>query len=228
MVGFERPLAPTMRYMPPRPNRSASRPTNQRRCASLRVARTFRNTISSLMLVAFIQPGSHKTFYIVNVILRQRLSFLCGKSFGLRVAMKAACPCSAHAQNELSSGSGDASPVVRTSTISASSLRRLMTSPTRFRRTPSLVRTSLYSEMTSALTSHVKVASSIQSRRKDALGFRTARQALNPAMPATSTDVSMTPLGGLFRPANSNLRQSLLLAPVATDCLRDLRLGDAG
>jgi hypothetical protein len=46
----------------------------------------------------------------------------------------------------LSSGSGDASPVMRTSTNSASSLRRLITSPTRLRRTPSLVRTSLYSE----------------------------------------------------------------------------------
>ncbi len=70
-----------------------------------------------------------------------------------------------------------------------------MTLPTRFRRTPSLVRTSLYSEMMSSLTSQVKVACSSQSRSKDALGFWTALQDLNPATPATSTDVSMTPLG---------------------------------
>jgi hypothetical protein len=59
-----------------------------------------------------------------------------------------------------------------------------MTSPTRLRRTPSLVRTSLYSETMSSLTSQVKVACSIQSRRNDALGFSTARQDLNPAIPA--------------------------------------------
>jgi hypothetical protein len=66
----------------------------------------------------------------------------------------------------LSSGSGDASLVSRTSTNSASSLRRLITSPTRLRRTPSLVRIPLYSETMSSLTSQVKVACSIQSRRK--------------------------------------------------------------
>jgi hypothetical protein len=77
MVGFERPLAATMRWIPPRPSRSASRPANQRRCASLRASSTFRNKpVSRLALAAFIQPGSHKTFYIVNVILRQAL---CGR-----------------------------------------------------------------------------------------------------------------------------------------------------
>ena len=46
-----------------------------------------------------------------------------------------------------------------------------MTSPTRFRRTPNLVRTSLYSEMMSSLTSQLKVVCSSQSRRNDALGI---------------------------------------------------------
>jgi hypothetical protein len=94
-----------------------------------------------------------------------------GKSFGFKVAMNAARDCSAHAQNGLSSGSGFASLVTRTSTNSASSLRRLITSPTRLRRTPSLVRIFLYSETMSSLTSQVKGACSIQSRRNDALGF---------------------------------------------------------
>jgi hypothetical protein len=70
-----------------------------------------------------------------------------------------------------------------------------MTSPTRFRRTPSRVRTSLYSEIMSSLTSQMKVACSSHSRRNDALGFWTAREDLNPAIPATSTEVSITPLG---------------------------------
>ena len=97
------------------------------------------------------------------------------------VAINAACPCSAHAQNALSVGSGDTSFSVRTSTNSAASLRRLMIPPTRFRRTPSLERTSLYSERMSSVTSQVKVPSSSQCRRSEALGFSTARRDLNPA-----------------------------------------------
>src|SRR6202453_3233276 len=155
-------------------------------------------------------------------------SFLWGKSFGFKVAMNAARACSAHAQNGLSSGSGDASLVTRTSTNSASSLRRLITSPTRLRRTPSLVRISLYSETMSSLTSQMKVACSIQSRRNDALGFSTTRQDLNPAMPATSTEVSITPLGRFSRRSNGNLRQSLLRSPVAADCRHELGLRDSG
>src|SRR5579864_3497280 len=155
-------------------------------------------------------------------------SFLWGKSFGFKVAMNAARACSAHAQNGLSSGSGDASLVTRTSTNSASSLRRLITSPTRLRRTPSVVRISFYSETMSSLTSQVKVTCSIQSRRNDALGFSTTRQDLNPAMPATSTEVSITPLGRFSRRANGNLRQSLLRSPVAANCRHDLGLRDSG
>jgi hypothetical protein len=112
----------------------------------------------------------------------------------IREAMKVARPCSAQAQNGLSSGSGDTSVAKRTSTNSASSLSRLMTCPIRFRRTPSLARTSLYSASMSSVTSQVKVAFSIQSRRSEALGFRTSRHNLNPAIPAASTDVSITPL----------------------------------
>jgi len=84
-------------------------------------------------------------------------------------------------KNALSFGSGDTSLWPRTSTNSASSLSRLMISPTRFRRTPSLVRTPLYSETISSVTSQVKVPSSSQSRRSEALGFSTARRDLNPA-----------------------------------------------
>ena len=138
--------------------------------------------------------------------------------------MNAACPCSAHAQNALSFGSGDTSLWPRTSTNSASSLSRLMISPTRFRRTPSLVRTPLYSETISSVTSQVKVPSSSQSRRSEALGFSTARRDLNPATPATSTDVSITPLGCFSRRPNRNLRQSLLLSPEAPNCVRHLGL----
>src|ERR1700757_4132658 len=80
---------------------------------------------------------------------------------------------------------------------------------------PSLERTSLYSERMSSVTSQVKVPSSSQCRRSEALGFSTARRDLNPATPATSTDVSMTPLGCVHRRHNRNLRQLLLLSPEA-------------
>ena len=106
----------------------------------------------------------------------------------------------------------------------ASSLSRLMISPTRFRRTPSLVRTPLYSETMASVTSQVKIPSSSQSRRSEALGFSTVRWDLNPATPATSTDVSMTPLGCFPRRPNRNLRQFLLLGPEAPNRLLDLRL----
>src|SRR3954463_7690250 len=77
MVGLERPLSSTIRWIPPRPSRSASRPTSQRRCASLRVPRTFRNKpLSCLSLAVLIRPESHKPFHLVNVILRQPLSCL--------------------------------------------------------------------------------------------------------------------------------------------------------
>src|ERR1035441_8152401 len=75
--------------MPPRPYRSASRPTNQRRCASLRVRRTLRNRVPSCpVLAVFMLSASHKTFQIVNVILRQALStpIMCDGAIASRAA----------------------------------------------------------------------------------------------------------------------------------------------
>lgn len=142
--------------------------------------------------------------------------------------MNDALPCSAHAQNTLSSGSGETSLAMRTSTNSASSLSRLIISPTRLRRTPSLVRTPLYSEMISSVISQVKVPPSSQSRRSDALGVANVRRDLNPATPATSTDVSITPLGCFSRRPNRNLRQLLLFSAEAANCLRYLGFCHAG
>ena len=107
-------------------------------------------------------------------------------------------------------------------TNSASPLSRLMISPTRFRRTPSLLRTPLYSDRISSVTSQVKVSTSIQSRRNEALGFCTSREDLNPATPATSTDVSTTPLGCFVRRPNRDLRQRLLPSSEASNCIRNL------
>jgi hypothetical protein len=73
-------------------------------------------------------------------------------------------------------------------------------------RTPNLERTSLYSERISSVTSHAKVSFSNQSRRNDALGIPTDRRFLNPAIPATSTEVSTTPLGCFPRRPNRYLR----------------------
>jgi len=155
-------------------------------------------------------------------------SFLWGKSFGFKVAMNAARACSARAQNGLSSGSCDASLV----TADVYELRLLSEEidhlADKVARTPSLVRICLYYETMSSLTSQMKVACSIQSRRKDALGFSTTLQDLNSAIPATSTEVSMTPLDRFSRRANGNLRQSLLRSPVAADCRHDLGLRDSG
>jgi hypothetical protein len=89
-----------------------------------------------------------------------------GSPCGLRVAIKAACPCSAQMQNGLSSGSGDTSVAKPTSKSSASSLSRLTTLPIRLCRTPGLARTSLYSARMSSVTSHVKVAFSSRSARR--------------------------------------------------------------
>lgn len=149
-------------------------------------------------------------------------SFFCGKSLGFKVAMKAACPPSAHAQNGLSPGSGDMSEAERMSITAASSLIRLTTVPIRFRRTPNLLRTSLYSARISALTSQVNLPFSSQSRRNLALGFWADLPDLNPAIPATRIEVSITPLGGSLRTANRYLRQSLFFGAITANRLRDL------
>jgi hypothetical protein len=141
--------------------------------------------------------------------------------------MNAAPPCSAHEQNALSFGSGDTSLSSRTSTNSASSRSRLMIFPTRGRRTPSLVRTALYSDRISSVTSQTKVPCSSQVRRNDALGCSTVRPDLNPATPATSTDVSTTPLGCFSRRPNGYLRQLLLLGTEAANGFCNLGFGHA-
>ena len=145
-----------------------------------------------------------------------------GKCFLFNVAIKAARPCSAQAQNALSSGSGETLSPLRMATNSASSLSRLIISPTRGRRTPSRPRTPLYSERISSVTSHVNVPLSIQSRRNAALGFCTIRHDLNPATPATTTDVSTTPLGSFVRRPNRDLRQRLFPSSEASNCVRNL------
>ena len=154
--------------------------------------------------------------------------FFWGKCFLFSVAIKAARPCSAQAQNTLSSGSGERLSSLRMVTNSASSLSRLMISPTRFRRTPSLLRTPLYSERISSVTSQVNVPTFIQSRRNEALGFCASRRDLNPATPATSTDVSITPLGCFVRRPNRDLRQRLFPSTEAANCVRNLGFRYAG
>lgn len=126
---------------------------------------------------------------------------------------------------KLSAGSGEISRVERTSTTSASSLSRLIIAPIRPRRTPNLLRTSLYSARISSQISHVKVSFSSQSRRNLALGFWIGLPDLNPAIPATSTDVSITPLGRSLGTANRYLRQSFLSGTISANRLCDLRFG---
>lgn len=152
----------------------------------------------------------------------------CGKSLGFRVAMNAARPFCAQEQSGLSPGSGEISLVKRTCTNSASSLSKLMTAPTRLRRTPSLLRTSLYSARISPLTSHVKLAFSSQSRRNRALGFCTGLADLNPEIPATRTEVSITPLGRSLEAANCYLRQPFLFGTIRANRFRDSRRCDTG
>jgi len=150
-----------------------------------------------------------------------------GNSLRFSVAINAARPCSAHAQNALSSGSGDTSLATRTSRNSASSLSRLIIAPMRFRRTPSLVRTPLYSATMSSVMSQMNVPFSSQSRRSEALWFSALRPDLNPATPATSTDVSITPLGFSRRP-NRDLRQLFSFSSEASNCLRHGGVAYAG
>jgi hypothetical protein len=45
---------------------------------------------------------------------------------------------------------------------------------------------------------------------------------LNPATPATSTDVSITPLGCFLRRPNRDLRRRLFPSPEASNCVRNL------
>jgi len=97
-------------------------------------------------------------------------------------------------------------------TSSASSRSRLTIFPMSGRRTPNLPKTRLYSRRISSLTSQTNVFPSIQSRSSLALGFfGVISRDLSPAIPATRTDVSTTPLGRfLFCAGNDgDLRQLL-------------------
>lgn len=144
-----------------------------------------------------------------------------GKSFGFSVTMKSAPPVSAHAQKGSSPGSGEMFGRAEAGTSSASSRSRLITFPMSGRRTPSFAKTRLYSRRISSLTSQTNVFPSIQSRSSLALGFLGAISvALSPAMPATRTDVSTTPLGRFpFCSCNdSDLRQLLSSRAVLTNC----------
>jgi hypothetical protein len=68
-----------------------------------------------------------------------------GKSFGFKVTMKSALPCSEQRQNGSSLGSGEISTKERTLISSARSRIKLMTLPIRFERTRRRFRISLYS-----------------------------------------------------------------------------------
>jgi hypothetical protein len=135
---------------------------------------------------------------------------VCGKSFGFNVTMKSARPTSAQPQKGSSPGSGEMFGGAEAGTSSASSRSRLTIFPMSGRRTPSLPKTRLYSRRISSLTSQTNVSASIQSLSSFALGFLGSISGyLNPAIPATRTDVSTTPLGRfLFRAGNDgDLRQ---------------------
>jgi hypothetical protein len=88
------------------------------------------------------------------------------------------------------------SGILATATSSASSRRRLTILPMSERWTPNLARTRLYWETISSVISQANVFDSIQSRSNLALGFLGAiPEVFSPAIPATRTDVSTTPLG---------------------------------
>src|ERR1700722_17052979 len=143
--------------------------------------------------------------------------------------MKSARPASAHAQKGSSPGSGEMLGRAEAGTSSASSRSRLIIFPMSGRRTPSLPKTRLYSRRISSLTSQTNVSPSIQSLSSLALGFLGAISGdLNPAIPATRTDVSTTPLGRFLSCAGneSELRQLLSSQAVFTNGFQDLFLRD--
>lgn len=112
-------------------------------------------------------------------------------------------------------------------TSSPSSRSKLTIFPMRGRRTPSLPKTRLYSRRISSLTSQTNVSPSIQFRSRLALGFLGAiAGAFSPAIPATRTDVSTTPLGRFrFCPGNdSDLRRLLSSRAVFTNGFQNLFL----
>ena len=97
-------------------------------------------------------------------------------------------------ERRIVNGSGCASMERLGATISAASRSRFTTFPTSDRRTPQRRSTSTYSSRMAALMSHVKVSCSIHARRNSALGFLVGSSVLKPAIPATRTEMSTTPL----------------------------------
>jgi hypothetical protein len=80
-------------------------------------------------------------------------------------------------------------------------------------------------------TSHTKVASVIHWRINEALGLKMdVSPRLNAAIPATSTEVSTTPLGCLFFLAGKDrdLRMLPAFGTTLSDGLCDLFLADSG
>ena len=149
----------------------------------------------------------------------------CGKSLGFKVTRKSALPSSAHKQNGSSLGSGEIAIDVEGCIISASSRNRLMITPIKLRRTPKRARISLYSRSISSVMSQVNLPSSIQFLMKRALGLRRLSSGdLNPATPATRTDVSTTPLGcfPFWRFDNCDLRQLFPRLAIIGNLSRDL------
>src|SRR3989304_2267681 len=110
--------------------------------------------------------------------------------------------------------------------ISAASRSRFTTSPTTDGRTPQRRRTSTYLSRIAALIDQVKVSCATHVRRNSALGFVADVSVLKPAMPATRTDVSTTPLrrgcGGLGHNGQARLSRSAAVRadPAGGCCFR--------
>jgi hypothetical protein len=154
-----------------------------------------------------------------------------GKSLRFKVTIKSAFPCSAQEQKASSPGSGEIFRALETAMCSASSLIRLIARPITGRATRRRASTVLYSSRMSLETSHTKVASVIHWRINEALGLNTdVSPRLNAAIPATSTEVSTTPLGCLFFLAGKDrdLRMLPALGTILSDSVCDLFLADSG
>jgi hypothetical protein len=120
----------------------------------------------------------------------------CGKSFGFSVTMKSARPVSAHAQKGSSSGSGEMFGREEAGINSASSRSRLIIFPMSGRRTPAFLRPVCIPEKSHRSLARQRYPLRSSPAARLALGFLGATSVdLSPAIPATRTDVSTTPLG---------------------------------
>lgn len=169
-----------------------------------------------LRLVSLLSIGIYDCFPRRVVGIRSPGAITCalrrfwGKCFGLRVTIKSANPCSAQAQKGSSPGSGDMEGNGDKEITSAYSPSPLMIFPITEGRTRQRYNALLYSSMSSSVTNQTKLLSSTHRRIKTALGLPGRISGdLNPATPATITEVSTIPLGRLlFRSGkNCDLRQ---------------------